>query len=199
MNGMHNYSINSEEHKIVSFYLAILAILLAWGLSLFSDKVFSIPWWIEAPSVIGFYGILYKLFDSWFWKKEILRKIGLIKTPVVEGNWTGILNSLSQHSTGPIDIKKFKVKQTWTHIRIYLATETSESYSFEASMTVDHFDTARIHYQYMNSPKDSSPETMHMHCGSVTAKIIDSETIESEYYSGIDRNNIGSFSLKKCK
>lgn len=144
-------------------------------------------------------GILYKLFDSWFWKKEILRKIRLIKTPVIEGNWTGSLNSSSQYSTGPIDIKKFKVKQTWTRIRIYLATETSESYSFEASMTVDHFDTARIHYQYMNSPEDSSPETMHMHCGSVTAKIIDSETIEAEYYSGRDRNNTGSFSLKKCK
>ncbi len=54
---MHPYSINSEEHKHISLYLAVVAILLAWTLYLFSKNVFPLPWWIEAPSVIGFYGI----------------------------------------------------------------------------------------------------------------------------------------------
>ncbi len=194
---MHPYSINSEEHKKVSLCIAVAAILLAWGLSVFSNHVLKIPWWIESPSVLGFYGILYALFNNYLWKKKILHTLGVIKTPVFEGVWLGEIISQSEHATNPIIIKKFKIKQTWTHIRIFLETETSESYSFEASMNIDYFDTARIHYQYMSQPKDSSPETMHMHCGSVTAKLIDENNIEAEYYSGRDRNNTGSFRVER--
>ena len=38
----------------------------------------STPWWIDAPSVIGFYGLLYWASDERLWKLGILRKIGLI-------------------------------------------------------------------------------------------------------------------------
>lgn len=193
---MHPYSINSEEHRRISLYISVLAILFAWGLSCFSTQVISIPWWIEAPSVMGFYGLLNKMFDLYIWKFAIWRKLKLIKTPIVDGIWEGTLTSSSSHATGPIKVN-IKIQQTWTHIRIFLKTDSSESYSFEASMTVDHFDTTRIHYQYMNSPKDASPATMHIHCGAVTAKIIDSDTIEAEYFSGRDRNNNGAFTIQK--
>lgn len=196
---MHPYSINSEEHKRTSFYIAVFAILLAWGLYLFSKNVMSLPWWIEAPSVIGFYGILYKWFDTELWKNKHIRKLLGIRTPIVDGAWSGEINSASVYSKGPIPTKKFCIKQTWTHISIYLETETSESHSFEASMNVDQFDTARIHYQYMNVPKDSAPETMHIHYGSATAKLTDENSLETEYYSGRDRNNTGSFKVIKLQ
>lgn len=196
---MHPYSINSEEHKHISLYLAVISILLAWGLNVFSTNIFSIPWWVEAPSVIGFYGILHKLFETSLWRNTHVRKILSIKTPIIDGDWSGTIASHSVHATGPVPIKKFCIKQTWTHICIYLETNTSESYSFEASMNVDEFETARIHYQYVNKPKDNAPETMHIHQGSASAKLDDQDVLQTEYYSGRDRNNTGSFELKKIK
>ena len=186
---MHPYSINSEEHKNVSLYIAVLAILLAWGLYLFSKNIFALPWWIEAPSVIGFYGILHKCFETSLWRNKYIRKIFGIKTPIMDGNWSGTITSHSTHATSPIPIEKFCIKQTWTHIGIYLETKTSESYSFEASMNVDEFGTARVHYQYMNKPKDNAPETMHVHYGSASTKLDDQGSLQTEYYSGRDRNN----------
>lgn len=194
---MHPYSINSEEHKRLSLCIAITAILLAWGLYLFSNNVFPLPWWIEAPSVIGFYGILHSWFNTTLWRNKYVRKIFGVRTPIFEGDWSGSITSNSTHANGSIPIKKFCIRQTWTHMRIYLETETSESYSFEASMNVDEFKTARIHYQYINKPKDSAPETMHVHYGSASAKLDDGGVLQTEYYSGRDRNNTGSFEVKK--
>lgn len=196
---MHPYSINSEEHKRMSLYMAVIAILLAWGLFFFSKNIFSLPWWVEAPSVIGFYGFLHKWFESKLWRNKFIRKIFGIKTPIVDGDWSGSITSHSSHANGLIPIKKFCIKQSWTHIRIYLETENSESYSFEASMNVDEFGTVRIHYQYMNKPKDGAPETMHVHYGSASAKLDDQGVLRTEYYSGRDRNNTGSFEIKRLQ
>ncbi len=189
---MHPYSINSEEHKRIHLCIAILSIFLAWSID-----IVEIPWWIESPSVIGFYGVLYTVFDKYLWKKRFFRFIGGIKTPILEGDWSGKILSSSKHALTPIAIKKFRIKQTWSRISFFLATETSESYSFVASMTIDQFDTPRIHYQYRNDPKENSPKTMYKHCGSVIAKVISDNEIEAEYYSDRDRKNTGSFTLKK--
>lgn len=196
---MHPYSINSEEHKHISLYLAVVAILLAWELYLFSKNVFPLPWWIEAPSVIGFYGILHKWFENKLWRNKYIRRVLSIKTPIIDGNWSGSITSHSTHANGLIPIKKFCIKQTWSHVLIYLETETSESNSFEASMNVDEFGTPRIHYQYINKPKDNAPETMHVHYGSASAKLDDNGSLQTEYYSGRDRNNMGSFEVKKLQ
>ena len=196
---MHPYSINSEEHKQTAFYLAIGAVLLAWGLYFFSKNVLPLPWWIEAPSVIGFYGLLYKLFEKKLWRNKYIRKIFSIKTPIIDGNWSGSIAPHSGYANGLIPIKKFCIKQTWTHVIIYLETETSESHSFEVSMNVDEFGTARIHYQYINKPKDSAPETMHVHYGAASAKLDGQDSLQTEYYSGRDRNNMGSFEVKKLQ
>ena len=191
--------VHSEEHKHLSLYIAVVAILLSWGLYLFSKNVFALPWWIEAPSVIGFYGILHKWFETKLWRNRYIRMFFEIKTPIIDGDWSGSITSHSSHANGQIPIKKFCIKQTWTHVAIYLETETSESHSFEASMNVDEFGTARIHYQYMNKPKDNAPETMHVHYGSASAKLDDQRALQTEYYSGRDRNNTGSFEVKKLQ
>jgi len=196
---MHPYSINSREHKQISLYISIISILLAWALYLFSKNIFSLPWWIESPSVIGFYGLLYKLFEVKLWQNEHIRKIFRIKTPIIDGNWSGSITSHSEHANGPIPINKFCIKQTWDNVSIYLETETSKSYSFEASMNVDEFGAATIHYQYINEPKDNASETMHTHRGSASAKLDAEGLLRVEYYSGRDRNNTGSFEVRKLQ
>ncbi len=196
---MHPYSINSEEHKRISLLVSVISILLAFGLHLFSENIYQIPWWIESPSVIGFYGILYKLFDTKLWKQKYTRKLFGIKTPIIDGDWSGSITSTShpEHTGDPIPIKRLCIKQTWHSICIYLETETSKSHSFEASINIDEINTATIYYQYINEPKESAPSTMHAHRGSASARLSDDDSLQIEYYSGRDRNNMGSFEAKK--
>ncbi len=66
-------------------------------------------------------------------------------------------------------------------------------------MNVDEFGTAKIHYQYMNKPKDSAPESMHVHFGSASAKLEEENVLQTEYYSGRDRNNTGSLEIRRLQ
>jgi hypothetical protein len=54
---MHGYSTDSGERRIVPLLLASVAITLAW----LSSKILTVmhltlPWWLDAPSTLGFYG-----------------------------------------------------------------------------------------------------------------------------------------------
>jgi hypothetical protein len=63
---MHGYSIDSSERKIVPLLLALLAIALAWASSKFlAIAHLAVPWWLDAPSSLAFYGALYGLFDRY--------------------------------------------------------------------------------------------------------------------------------------
>jgi len=188
---MHNYSINSEERTQIPFFLAILSIIFAWVLG-----SIHFPWWVDAPSVMGFYGILFLVFDRFAWKLKFLHKIGIIKTPILQGEWAGTSTSSTPHPDGN---KKVVVKiiQTWTHIKIFLETDTSKSFSFEGSIVINQFEIPMLYYQYESHPKNGSAETMNIHCGSVYAKILNENLIEAEYYSGRGRQNIGNFKITK--
>jgi hypothetical protein len=66
---MHGYSTDSAERRIVPLLLASVAIMLAW----LSSKILAIvhltlPWWLDAPSTVGYYGALYALFDRNLWR-----------------------------------------------------------------------------------------------------------------------------------
>jgi uncharacterized membrane protein len=54
---MHGYSTDSDEKRVVPLILAGLAIALAWMSSnLLATEHFSMPWWMDAPSSVFFYG-----------------------------------------------------------------------------------------------------------------------------------------------
>jgi len=86
---MHSYSTDSDERRFVPLILAALAIVLAWCSSQFLVAVHvSLPWWLDAPSSLGLYGALYTLFDKYFWRNGLVRKLGLTKIPNLTGRWT---------------------------------------------------------------------------------------------------------------
>ena len=178
--------------------LAILAILFAWVLGFLSQKLnIQIPWWFDAPSVFGFYGIIFTWFNKYGWKIKILHKIGVVKTPVIEGKWTGELKSITHESDESLQKISMEIKQTWTNIRFELKAKNSDSFSIEAGVVIDHAVNPIIYYHYQNQPKNNAPETMHVHFGSVQAKLVESNIIEAEYFSGRDRQNFGTFRLVK--
>ena len=193
---MHPYSIDTEERKNILFFLAVVCIFLAWSFfKILNNYQITLPWWVESPSVLFFYGLLFVIFDKWSW--EFFRKIGFVKIPNLNGEWKGHLkSSFGEHSS---EIKTtLKIFQTWTRIKILLTTEQSSSQSQTASIIIDAPEGKYLSYQYINEPKPNAVKTMSMHRG--TARLLFNEkenTFSGEYYSGRNRRNFGSLYFKR--
>src|SRR5713226_1366748 len=100
---MHGYSTDSGERRIVPLLLASVAIALACLSSkLLAVMHLSLPWWLDAPSTLGFYGALYALFDRKLWRNRLARKLGLVRVPNLTGRWRGyLLSSFDGHVEAP--------------------------------------------------------------------------------------------------
>ena len=83
----------------------------------------AIPWWLDAPSVMGFYGLFYSASDKWLWAKPIVRKIGLVKIPNLNGVWEGCVTSSSYDNHGSEITINMGISQTWARISIILNTQ----------------------------------------------------------------------------
>ncbi len=193
---MHSYSIDTKERKNTLLFLAIVSIVLTWSFyKILSNHQITLSWWVESPSVLCFYGLFFWVFDKWLWK--FFRKIGLVKTPDLNGEWEGHLkSSFDEHSSETKATLRFF--QTWTQIKIILITEHSLSHSETASIVMNTPEGKYLSYQYINEPKSDSIETMSIHRG--TTRLLFNEkdnTLTGEYYSGRDRQNFGSLYFKR--
>ena len=193
---MHPYSIDTEERKNILLFLAVISIVFSWSFYKILDYYqFSLPWWVESPSVLFFYGLLFVIFDKWAW--IIFRKIRFVKTPNLNGEWEGHLkSSFDEHSS---EVKAtLQIFQTWTKIKILLSTEHSVSHNESTSIIVNTPEGAYLSYQYINEPKSNAVNTMSIHRGT-TRLLLDKKenTLVGEYYSGRDRQNFGSLSFKR--
>ena len=189
---MHTYTTDSSERKFIPLYIASASILLAWGLNrLFNFTQLTVPWWIDAPSVIGFYGLLYTLFNKYLWRSRILRTIGIVKVPDLNGVWNGyVVSSFDKHAKE--DKATIKISQTWTRIVIILETNYSKSSSLIAAIVTEDPSGTILSYEYLNEPKPNAKHTMHAHRG--TARLTlksEGKVLEGEYYTGRDRQNFG--------
>ena len=189
---MHTYTTDSSERKFVPLYIAGASILLTWGLNrILALAQLIIPWWIDAPSVTGFYSLLYTFFDKYLWKLRILRTIGIVKVPDLNGAWNGyVASSFDEHA------KRYKatirISQTWTRIVIILETNHSKSRSLIAAIVTEDSSGMILSYEYLNEPKLNAKHTMHVHRG--TARLTlksEGKVLEGEYYTGRDRQNFG--------
>lgn len=194
---MHSYATNSNEYKNVYLILAIFSILSAWLLHLLLDYLNLGIWMIDVPSVFGFYYICLKIFNKYIWKFHFLRTTNLIKTPNLNGNWVGEIESSHDNfqSKNPI---KVSISQTWTKIIISLESGFSKSKSEICGITISEDKTKTITYQYLNEPLAIAIETMEIHKGTASLSIDgDNKLLSGIYYSGRGRQNYGTIELKK--
>lgn len=193
---MHPYSIDTEERKYILLLLAVSSVFLTWGFyKLLAYYQISLPWWVETPSVLFFYGFLFFVFNKWLWK--YLTKTGLVKTPNLNGQWEGHLkSSFNDHAS---EIKAtLMIFQDWTKVKIILTTDQSISYSESASFIVEAPEGKYLNHQYINEPKSNAKKTMSIHRGTVRLLFDEkNNTLVGEYYSGRDRQNFGSLNFKK--
>lgn len=195
---MHPYSIDTKERKSWLFILATVSILLAYVLhKILSPMLDNVQWLIDVPSAMSFYGMLFLVFNAYCWNLTILRKIGLIKTPNLNGEWIGQLQSSHDGFKSKTD-SSLKIRQSWTQINIVLSTDTSASYSETASIITKHPKGIVLSYQYCNKPRANAADTMHIHHGTTLLELsIETNTLNGEYYTGRDRTNFGTLELKR--
>jgi len=178
--------------------LALISVLLAWLLHLVSQALqLKVPWWIDPPSIMGVYGLLYSAFDRYLWQLQLLRKVGLVKVPNLKGIWEGTISS-SFDKHGAQYRATVTIDQTWTAISINLETNPSRSHSLIAGIITEGSAGAVLSYEYLNEPKPVAKETMHAHRGTARLVLIGGH-LEGEYYTGRDRQNYGSLSLRRAQ
>jgi hypothetical protein len=188
---MHGYSTDSNERRLVPLLLAAVAIVFAWAFSkLMATLHLAVPWWLDAPSSLAFYGALYALFDKRLWRNRIVRKLGLSRVPNLSGRWCGYLLSSFDGHAKRHDVM-LQIFQTWTQISIYLTTITSMSRSCVAEVQVSDPEGVSLIYQYENQPLSYAMKSMHMHYGTAMLRLSEGEALTGEYYAGRDRRTYG--------
>ncbi|MCA2533915.1 MAG: hypothetical protein IM553_05595 [Microcystis sp. M57BS1] len=188
---MHSYATNSKDREIIPLWLAAIAVAFALLLN-FSIKALNleIPWWIDAPSVMGFYGIFYKLFDEFIWSWQV-KKIRFSNIPNLQGTWVGSIQS--SYNNNVYDDIYLSINQSWTNISVRIATETSKSYSTMASVNTLDASDSTLKYEYMNEPMAQSLQTMFIHRGNANLKLSpDCQMLEGDYFTGRGRQTYGS-------
>ncbi|WP_148288019.1 Cap15 family cyclic dinucleotide receptor domain-containing protein [Prochlorothrix hollandica] len=188
---MHSYATNSKDRETIPLWLAFIAVAFALMLTSTTKALhFEIPWWVDAPSVMGFYGIFYKLFDEFIWSWQF-KKIRVSTIPDLQGTWVGCIHSSYNNNT--YDDIYLSINQSWTNISICIATATSKSYSTMASVNTLEASDSTLKYEYMNEPIAQSVQTMSIHRGNANLTLSpDSQILEGEYFTGRGRQTYGS-------
>jgi hypothetical protein len=195
----HPYSTNSEEHRHVPLYLAALSIIVSLALAgLFRRLDWLPPLWLDVSSVVFLYGVFYTLFKKYGWKWGWLRGLTRISTPILSGEWVGIVQSNFDGAIGAEHAVTVTIGQDWTEILIRLSAPNSKSHSLSASMVVTE-DECILIYDYLNEPQQNAAQTMHMHRGTARLILTANDRLEGDYYTGRDRNNIGIIRLQRSR
>jgi len=196
---MHPYTTDSHERTVVPLLLAGASMGSAYFLThvVLAALPFAPPWWIDIPSVVGLYHGFHALFDKYLWRVPVLRRIGLVKVPDLDGTWKGhIASSFDAYKTKR-DVT-IEIRQSWKQISINLATQNSKSHSLTAAILTENPNAILISYEYLSEPRPDVASTMHAHRGTTRLTLApDKKALDGEYYSGRDRRNIGALSLRR--
>ncbi len=184
---------------VVPLYIAVTSVLLSWGVStLLVVTHVSPPWWFGAPSVIGFYGLFYGLFDRYIWKCLLARTIRLVQTPDLNGTWHGHCTSSFDDHAAKKDAT-LTIRQTWTGISVQLETARSKSTSSIAGVLLESATGVLLCYEYLNEPLATAGHTMHTHRGAARLYVRGGgRLLEGDYYTGRDRQTVGVLKFERA-
>lgn len=204
---MHPYSNDSNRTRIVLLALAVVAILLAWGLGRgLRGLAVTPPWWLDTPAVVGFYGILWRVYDRWLWRLRVGGQT-LSGIPDYTGTWTGWINS----SFGGVEpyIAQLSIRQTSTRMLIELRTDRSRSVSQMAMLCAGPGSEQGLQYLYTNKPRHvpvpapigtqpAALQAMTPHEGVCRLLLSDDgSTLEGDYQNDRHRQTYGTLSFRR--
>jgi hypothetical protein len=125
-------NIDSNNYKQFTWFILILVAISALVTYLVSRLLeqygIILPFYIQAPSISGIYALLFFLFNRYFWKYKIFKKLGIIIADDLNGNWKGIVKSSYDDMKSDIDAELI-IEQSATNIKIYGTFNQSKSVS----------------------------------------------------------------------
>jgi len=200
----HTYSTDSAERRFIPLFIAAAAVGAAFlAFHVVDTYQIRLPWWASPPiDTMAFYGLFYWIFDHYIWKWPLIHRLRITQIPDLSGTWRGHVqptetNSVSAGLGSEVEIT-LTIQQTWAHLLITGRTNLSKSHSLSGSLIVR--DECSISYEYLNEPSAPAPATMHAHRGTAMLLIDKTRTkLEGEYYSGRDRQNIGTIRLTQVR
>jgi hypothetical protein len=189
---VHKYTVTTDEHDKVFFFLVVTSILAAWGLGwVYTKLAWSPPWWLDAPAPFGIYVLLNKLFEEQGWRWRLLHRLGYISTPILAGTWKVTLTSSYDAHATPHEGTAI-IRQTWRSISVALTMPRLTSASVSASVRFGAHGVL-FSYDYENHPFANSPSTMHTHEGTVRLTYDpEAQVMRGHYFSGRDRATHGT-------
>jgi SMODS-associating 2TM, beta-strand rich effector domain len=193
---MHPYSTDSDRTRTTLLVLAILAIIGAWLLSRVFDALsLSPPWWLDTPSVLGMYGLLWKGYDrfAWRWRLGALR---FTDVPDLGGTWTGnVISARDEHTSIPATLL---ITQTASRILVTLETATSRSHSVMAALNCQRGPYQGLHHSFENRPRARAQSTMTPHSGQAHLRLSsDGRQLNGDYETDRHRGNVGEMSFSR--
>jgi len=198
---MHSYSTNSPDRQFIPFVLAAFAIAGGYLISVAFDHFqVIVPWWAPPADTMTLYGLVYWLFDQYVWRSSLLRILGIVRIPDLNGKWSGRVRPTETEGVSlglTIDTEiRVTISQSWQNISIRGETDRSHFHSTAACVRTE--DSGLLEYQYVSDPFASAPATMETHRGTVSYGLSeDSKALKGEYYSGRGRQNIGMIDLRR--
>lgn len=201
---MHTYSTdNNLRPKVVAILGIVSYILVRISADFLSDLDVTLPLGIEVS--VAMTGIVFTFvylgFSKWAWDFLILRLLGIVKTPNLEGEWTGTLQSSfhSEQSNSPTEIE-VHISQSWRRLSVELDAPNSSSRSLGATI-LSQQGKPELTYYYRSEPDWDAPDTMNMHYGTATLTYHEDndggDILQGMYYNGPDRDSHGQMRLER--
>jgi hypothetical protein len=181
-------------YSLVLSILTFFMLLLPFYDFLNNSLGFTIPIWIETPSIIGLYELYVNIFDKYLWKYEFVKWLGLPKIPNLDGSWKATIKSSFKGTQKEADVT---ICQSYSKFSMVLKTDESTSTTMMAAFGIANPIMRTLTHTYLSKPFSPLP-SLNIHEGTCNLEILDGDKeMKGYYYSGRGRQNFGEISLTK--
>jgi len=197
---MHTYSTDSKYRVKIPAVIGVISYFLVQyidQLRTFFPSYGVLEGWVPSFGIV--ISILFVVFNQWIWRASILRRLGIVKVPDLNGTWTGTGRTIRPDADDEEEFDvEVMIKQRWRTISIELETDDSRSRSLGATILTGEGMTPTLTYQYLSEPKPTAPENMHTHRGTTTLDYREEDgeiKLVGDYYTGRGRRTFGHLNL----
>ena len=192
---MHTYATDSDRGRMAIVILTVASVLLAWGLNrTLTAADLTPPWWLDTPAVLGFFGLLWKVYDRYAWRWR-WGAAWMSDVPDLAGQWDGEIRSSYNDISVPATLY---VHQTATHMLIELVTDGSRSASVMATLNCQPGLFQGLSYVYENRPRTLNEMGMTPHSGRVHLRLEDAgNSLAGDYEADRSRGTTGRIAFRR--
>lgn len=200
---LHEYAIFDHSRANIGRLLGITSMILASSITALLAGLYAkteIPLFAGASvtSAIVYTG-LHWAFNKFGWKQKLFQLFW--EVPDLNGVWQIVGKTLDENDNvvhnwfGTLDIE-----QKWEKISISLKTETSQSFSYTATITKvpGNHGGWLLHYSYDNKPFTGNYKELNGHSGYCEAFFnVNLDSANASYFNSRGRNTFGSMTITK--